>query len=424
MSLGERVSLLLAAGGASWEVEALRAMAAAPTQVVLVKRCVDLPDLLATAATGQARVAVVAADLVGLDADSVALLGRAGLAVVLVGSSPGPAPTLPGVTCVVAAAEPAELVVTVVEAASSGSVPTSESAEVPTPSDPGPTGRASGRTIAVWGPTGAPGRTTVATGLAAELARGGADTLLVDADPYGGAVAQHLGVLDEVSGLLAAARLANAGRLDEARLAAAARQVAPGLRLLTGLPRPDRWVEVREPAFEVLLDLAQELCELVVLDLGFNLGPDVDRVSPGPPDRDHMTLAALDRADEVVVVGSADPVGLARLARGLVELLDVVPASGVRVVVNRARPGLGWREQEVRAMIEGFVVPVGVHFLPHDLAAVDRALVAGRPLTEVGDSALGAALARLADEVRGVPGPHRGGPGLRLLTRRRAGTAR
>ena len=51
---------------------------------------------------------------------------------------------------------------------------------------------------------------------------------LLDADPYGGAVGQHLAVLDEVSGLLAAARLANAGELDAARLAGLAREVAHG----------------------------------------------------------------------------------------------------------------------------------------------------------------------------------------------------
>ena len=64
-----------------------------------------------------------------------------------------------------------------------------------------------GRTLVVWGPAGAPGRTTVAVALASVLAGRGLRTTLVDADPYGGAVAQHLGVLDEVSGLLSAARL-------------------------------------------------------------------------------------------------------------------------------------------------------------------------------------------------------------------------
>ena len=42
-----------------------------------------------------------------------------------------------------------------------------------------------GTVVAVWGPTGAPGRTTVAITLADELARLGHETLLVDADVYG-----------------------------------------------------------------------------------------------------------------------------------------------------------------------------------------------------------------------------------------------
>ena len=41
------------------------------------------------------------------------------------------------------------------------------------------------------------------------------------------------------------------------------------------------------------------------------------------PGRNQMTLGALEAADEVVVVGAADPVGLSRLARGLVELREV-----------------------------------------------------------------------------------------------------
>ena len=43
-----------------------------------------------------------------------------------------------------------------------------------------------GRLVAVWGPTGAPGRTTVATYLACELAGLGVSTVLADADTYGG----------------------------------------------------------------------------------------------------------------------------------------------------------------------------------------------------------------------------------------------
>src|SRR5690606_13220466 len=105
-------------------------------------------------------------------------------------------------------------------------------------------GAVAGRIVVVWGPGGAPGRTVVAAGIAAELARRGLATLLIDADPHGGAVAQHLGILDEVSGLLAAARLVASGNLEQ-RFATVQRRLSDQLRVITGLPRADRWVEVR-----------------------------------------------------------------------------------------------------------------------------------------------------------------------------------
>lgn len=430
---GERVGVLLAAGGAGWEVEALRLLATDHSRVALVKRCVDLHDLLATASTGQARVAVVSADLPGLDADSMGHLARAGVAVLGVSADGGGGRgRLPGLGETVAA-EDVDTILDLV-AAAAVAAPCVDVPELPPELPAGPGGAhrgpwvedhaapATGRLVAVWGPAGAPGRTTVAVALAAASAARGQDTMLVDADSYGGAAAQHLGVLDEVSGLLSAVRLANAGRLDVDGLAAVARQVAPGLRLVTGLPRADRWVEVRDDAYETLLDVAATLCARTVLDLGFCLEQDGASYGGIAPQRNQMTVSALDRADEIVVVGSADPVGLARLARGLVELLDLLPAATVRVVVNKVRPSLGWRERDVRTMVEGFVSPASIHFLPHDLDAVDRALLSGCALVDMGDSALGRALLELAAAVGGMPlSRERRLPRLR---RRRAGRAR
>ena len=481
--LGERIGVLVAAGGAGWEVGALRALSGAAGSVLL-KRCVDLPDLLATASTGQARVAVVADGLVGLDADSLALLGRAGLGVVLVADGePSSLSVLPGVVAVTPGEEMSSLpgaVRAADERRDDGARPASPAAVrsesgpagsalrvaagaradrgVPTPDgqhpgagagsvgapgtgdggDGGPAGtdeagcdelaRPPGEVVAVWGPTGAPGRTTVAVGVAAELGRRGHDVLLVDADGYGGAVAQHLGMLEEVSGLLSAVRLANAGRLDPAGLASLARQVGPGFRVLTGLPRADRWAEVREAAFDALLETARELCSYVVLDLGFSVEEADPAYGSGVPQRNLMTLAGLDRADEVLVVGAADPVGLARLARGLVELPEVVPLATTRVVVNRMRPSLGWGEREVRAMVEGFMAPAGLHVLPDDRAAADRALVSGQPVTEVGDSALRRAFHALVDSLDGAAQGNRAESSARRprrgLRRRRAGRGR
>jgi len=246
--------------------------------------------------------------------------------------------------------------------------------------------------------------------------------MLVDVDGYGGAVAQHLGVLDEMSGLLGAARLANSGQLDHDRLVSLARQINPALRILTGLPRADRWSEVRDVAFDQLLELARSLGRYVVLDTGFSLEQDANAAFGSiAPARNSMTLAALENADEVVVVGSADPVGLARLARALVELLETVSGCTLRIAVNRARPSLGWGEHEVRAMIEGFVTPSSVHFLPDDRTAADRAMVSGKSLVELGDSALRRGLADLANAVTGEVGS---GPRRMWLKGRRAGTGR
>ena len=87
-----------------------------------------------------------------------------------------------------------------------------------------------GRVVAVWGPAGAPGRTTVAIGVADEAARLGVSTMLADADPYGGTVAHAVGLLDETAGLALASRDAVAGRLDTVRLAQRSRQLRPRLR--------------------------------------------------------------------------------------------------------------------------------------------------------------------------------------------------
>ena len=416
-----RISVLVAAAGAGWEAQALSRLGSAGPGIVLLKRCVDLGDLLATATTGQARVALVGHALPGLDADSVDLLRRSGLGVVLVAE---PADLVDGgrdrvrrlgVEHVLDSVSLGSLTETVIAAAAE-SRPTDPPHE-PDPSQPATDGREPGRLLAVWGPTGAPGRTTVAVGLAAELAHRGVGTFLVDVDGFGGAVAQHLGVLDEMSGLLAAARMANAGQLDPERLTSLARAVNPCLRVLTGLPRADRWSEVRGPAFDQLLTLAREMAEYVVLDTSFSLEEDPSvSFGGGAPQRNAMTLASLEQADEVVV-GAADPVGLARLARGMVELLEAVPGCGIRVAVNRSRASLGWGEKEVRAMIEGFVTPQSMHFLPEDRTAADRALVAGKSLVELGDSPLRRAVSGLADAVTGQPSSP--GTGRRLFTRRR-----
>ena len=95
------------------------------------------------------------------------------------------------------------------------------------------------RVVAVWGPAGAPGRTTVAIELAVELARGGRRAALVDADTHAPSIALQLGLADEGPGFAAACRAAQLGGLDARELARISTPLGrTGVDVLTGLNRP------------------------------------------------------------------------------------------------------------------------------------------------------------------------------------------
>lgn len=248
------LSVLIAAGGASWESSAV-AVLEASAEVSGVRRCVDVLDLVATAATGHAHAALLSIDLPGLDTDVVHRLIEARVTPIgITGPDDSYADARFGAlgvstrTPVSGLDRIDDLVVT------SAALPDTPEDLGPRPPDADETPVGPGRIVTVWGPTGAPGRSTVAMGFACEAAAAGRSTLLIDADTYGGAVAQMLAVLDEVSGLLAAARSADTGRLGPAELARHVRQVDHGLKVLTGIGRADRWPQLRVGSFERILD--------------------------------------------------------------------------------------------------------------------------------------------------------------------------
>ena len=408
--------VLVVAAGAAWESAVLELIGARSGMVVL-KRCVDVDELLATSSAGQADAAVVALDAPGLDPAAVEVLHRHQVRVVGVAADTERAQARAARTGidVLVGHDDLDRIPDVIEA--EHDLTPSEPPGIPVP-DPPEDDAEPGRVVVVWGPAGAPGRTTVATGVASALAGRGLRTTLVDADPYGGSVAQHLGILDEVSGLLSAARLTGDGALASG-LGSVQRALGERLTVVSGLPRAERWAEVRPGVVEHLLELARGRGH-VVADTGFSLEDDPAGESPVRPGRNSLTLGCLDLADEILVVGTADPVGLARLARGLVDLRERTRGATVRVVVNRMRPSLGWSERDVVGMVEGFARPAGVHFLPDDRDAADRALATGTSVVDAGDSGLARALTALADAVLPPPADHRGPRRRRRLLARRA----
>jgi Flp pilus assembly CpaE family ATPase len=416
------VQVFTAVTGAAWESELVGALDRADHGVTVVRRCVDVDELLAAAATGTGQAALLSAELRRLDGDAVARLAAAGVAVVgLVepGDEQG-AERLRrlGVRHVLPADAEAAVIARELREAVTGAPPASRDvadprAALPVPAPPigaaGDRGAAPGRLVAVWGPTGAPGRTTVAVGLADEASRLGVPTLLVDADVYGGVVAQVLGLLDDSAGLAGAARQASAGTLDAAALVRLAWAVRPDLRVLTGLARSDRWPELRPGAVAGVLDEARRMAALTVVDCAFSLEDDEElSFDTAAPRRNGATLAVLEAADTVLCVSGADPVALQRTVRALDDLREVLPGVEPVVVVNQVRRGPvpGDPQREIAAALERFAGREVAFFLPADRRATDAALAAGRTLAEVTPGgALRTALRAMAAALAEVPEP-------------------
>lgn len=385
------VPVLLAAPDLAHEPELVARLNRAGAPVCVTRRCVDAVDLLGAAASGTAHVAFVSAGLPRLAREAIARLEAAQVRVIGLAVEDDelsarrlraldmPVLTLPGddlelaVAAMAHAAADSRSLPEVSRASAGDSV---SEADAPAP----------GRLVAVWGPTGAPGRTSVAVAIADESARAGTPALLVDADTHGGAVAAHLGLLDDVSGIVVACRQADAGSLDATALAAAARTVDGRLRVLTGIASPARWAELRPAALVRLWDACRATPGLTVVDAGFGLECDEELLHDTRSPRRHAaTLTALAAADAVVAVGSADPVGVDRLLLGLEDLRRIHPDAAVRVIITRVRRSVLGADPEgqVREALSRHAGITDVTCVPDDRAAYDACLREGRTLAEV-----------------------------------------
>lgn len=259
------------------------------------------------------------------------------------------------------------------------------------------------RVIAVWGPHGAPGRSTLAIQLAVELSRRGRRTALVDTDTVAPALALLLGLSDDAPGVAAACRRAERGALDSAELTRLATPLATGggdIEVLPGINRPSRWPELSSTRLRATLDACREWSEETVVDVAaaFDADEEVTYDLAGPR-RHAATTASLNGADLILAVASADPLGISRFVREHAELRRLTAPTPVIVVVNQVRPGpLGIDARgQVRRTLERFAGITDVVFLPFDQRAADAALLHARPMTDVAPrSPFIAAVRRLA----------------------------
>ncbi|WP_309324179.1 AAA family ATPase [Actinomyces stomatis] len=259
-----------------------------------------------------------------------------------------------------------------------------------------------GRIVLVWGPHGAPGRSTVSASLAHGLASSGG-AILVDADVEAPSLVQLLGMPEDSSALAGAARLATHGRLDAESFQRVLAPVGGGLFLLGGLGRSGRWRELPPASMtEVWLQCRRAAAWTVVDVAGGPVDDDVDDFTL-EPGRGAVTADLVSHADVVLVVGGADPVGVRRLLQLLDEMgASMNPAGRVEVVINRVRASAAGPSPQhaLREALARFGGLEDIVLLPDDAATADACLLQGCTVLEgAPTSTLGKALSALVDRI-------------------------
>lgn len=368
--------VLLAAPGIA--LEPALVASAAGTGVIVRRRCVDAVELLAAAVADPDALAVVSCGLPRLSADVITRL-RHGRGVVGLASTTDEAARLQAIGVphvVVAAGEAVDVLADIVQA-----VPESVPAgTVPDSVQPGASaqGRDAGAVVAVWGPMGSPGRTTVAIGVAEALAQSGRRVLLVDADTYAPSITATLGIVEEASGLIVAARQGQTSRLGASALRALARSLSSTWDVLGGLPAVDRWPDLSPGGLERVWQVSRAAYDVTVVDTGFCVEQDDDAVWGS--NRNAAAITAVAAADSLIAVADASAAGLIRLAwawPGVEALRAGRPSTVVR---NRAgRRDRPWEDEVRRCGIEGRIHPI-----PSDARALEACWREGRSLSERG----------------------------------------
>ncbi|HAF24289.1 MAG TPA: hypothetical protein DCK93_15515 [Blastocatellia bacterium] len=230
-----------------------------------------------------------------------------------------------------------------------------------------------GRMIAVFSSKGGCGTSFIATNLAAATA---ARTVLVDLNLQAGDLPLFLGVEPKYS---IADMAENRTRLDDALISSFVTPYSSNLSLLAAPREADSADEIEpEHVFEVLQRL-RESYEYIVLDPQHTF--------------DSITLAALDQADEIVLVLTLDIPAIRSTQRAL-EIFDRLgyPRKKVRIVVNR------WSKQidlELR-QVEKFLGEPVLGFVPSDYQTAVTSINLGQPLVESNENS------KIAMEIRRI----------------------
>jgi MinD-like ATPase involved in chromosome partitioning or flagellar assembly len=195
-----------------------------------------------------------------------------------------------------------------------------------------------GHIIAVWGPGGSPGRSTLALCLAATLARRNQRVIVVDADSYAPSLALLLGLHESQSGVQSLSRHARLETVDAHVLEACAVNLELGAQsfsVITGLNSPAQYVDCGFLAWSRALTTLRAVGHTLVVDLAAPV-LQLTGETIGAPMRNALTLSTLEVADRVVVIANPTPLSILRLSRDWSRLTELAEAATLDVCLNNA----------------------------------------------------------------------------------------
>jgi len=192
-------------------------------------------------------------------------------------------------------------------------------------------------------------------------------------------------MLEESSGLAFACRAANLGALSGSELLKVCDHVSAQVKLLSGLPRTERWPEITHSSLERLIQVARENFDLIVVDVGSSFEcEDAARFDSYVPSRNMATRSVLENADLAVLVGAPDPVGLKRFIAYTEDFRQefghTVPTL---TVMNKAQPSAPLSgENQVAHILERFLGINDYISVPFDRETVSKAVHHARSVSE------------------------------------------
>ena len=225
------------------------------------------------------------------------------------------------------------------------------------------------KVIAVSGPHGSTGKTTVSINLALELATERHRVLLIDGDLTASSIANNFLLADLPAGLPGAIRIASQNRFDLEQLERLSVEVKKSnLVIMPGFTNPPEQ-ELGSDAMVGILEVARQTFDYTVIDLGSISTSSCTSA---------FTESVFGMADSQLFVCLADPIGIFRLLATEQKLLEV--STNSRLLMNRVRNSvIASARREIAITLQRLSQLEVASYLPDDPQQIDQAVRTGIP---------------------------------------------